>query len=167
MMTAKETRPLDIKVLKEGGTTSELIDAIDNVGYDRLLEHEPLIAKYVAAGCPVRGDALKTLIGRWGLPKYLPVAFDALRRDPSEVICGEVITALYLYAKCCDDHREEILREIAVAAVSDHDVAASAYQTFLELVAPERDRDFMDELDFEFDKDRDVDWQLIAPYLPA
>jgi HEAT repeat protein len=130
--------------------------------YDHL---EPEIAKLLDDPDPgIRGAALRTLLYAWQRAAYFDRAMKMLlsQPDPAYSVRSDAAFSLGGFAQLTGQRRDEAIRALVRALRSDEDwsVQAACYEALLELVAPDRSRHLPD----EFDRDRDVDWALLAPY---
>lgn len=131
--------------------------------YDHL---EPTIAGLIRDPSPlVRGAAIQTLLSGWKRSKYLQAAIDMLHGDPDDdwTARHDAAFALAQFAIYGGTDRERIIRELVRALREDRAQAVQeqCYEQILRIVAPDRDAPSVD----EFDRDRDVDWELLKPYL--
>lgn len=132
--------------------------------YDQL---ESTIASLLDEDNPmVRGAAIKTLVSGWQREKYLGKAIDILLKPKDEwwVARGDAAFALGQYARFAGRERDRIIRVLLQGLKTDPEwpVQRACYEQLLELVAPDRDPPESE----EFNRDTDVDWNLLAPYLP-
>jgi hypothetical protein len=114
----------------------------------------------------VRGAAIKTLVAGWFLEKYVDEAIAILRNDRDEdwSARADAAFALAQYAIHTGKDRDRIVRELVRTIRTDIDPAVQqrAYEEALRIVAPDRDA-YSSPLDF--DRDRDVDWDVLLPYM--
>lgn len=112
----------------------------------------------------VRGGAIKTLLA-WGKDKYVDAAIRLLRADKDEdwTARANAAFALAAYVSNTGKQRERIVRELVGALREDPEwpVQERCYESLLEILAPERSV----ETGGEFDRERDVDWDLLRPYI--
>lgn len=168
-MRKKKPDALDLWLVSdEGANPRERAAAISRIGADRSRAHEAAIAALLRhKDASIRESAAMVLVAYWGLSAYLGAVVDMLRRD-SELSCR--LTASNVLCVFAERHaggpsdRAFVLRALVQSVMQDEDpmVQASSYQRFLKLVAPERVAAAPDELD----REDDVDWDLMAPYLP-
>jgi HEAT repeat protein len=171
MMRHGKAQPNDPYVLRD--ETARPVDrasALSRLVSDRRTEFEPDIVRCLAHEHPVlRGDALMALVGRWRMERHVSHADRMLVEDPDEAVRGNAAWALSMYAARADriseQERTRILRTLARVVLSDEDpgVQQSAYDGVLRIL----DRPFaeyMREARF-FDPQRDVNWELLKPYL--
>lgn len=88
----------------------------------------------------MRGAAINTLLGSWHREKYLDSAIRLLLEDRGE---------------------DGTCRADAAFALGQFSVQRRSYEEILRMVAPDREAPDGG----EFDRDRDVDWALLAPLL--
>jgi hypothetical protein len=139
-------------------------NAIACMQADGVVRHEELIASFVDHQSPhLRSAAIKMLL-RWDRFGYLPLALDLLKNDPERVVRGTMTQAI-AYVAHVGQHFDEIARALVAAIENDPDpgVARYAYQAARVIIVPENwlDTRVNDE---NFDRQRDVDWNLLAPY---
>jgi hypothetical protein len=145
-----------------------LIDLLRQLGvwergkYDHL---ESAIAAHLHHQLPmVRGQAIGTLLGAWGRSRYFDTAAQMLLEDRDEDSSARTgaVLALKAYANKNPGERERVIRILVKALKQDPDevLQMSAYQAILDLLLP--DNDF--EAPYEFDRDRDVDWEILKPF---
>lgn len=128
---------------------------------------EPTIAGLIAddPSSAVRGGAIKTLLSGWKREKYFELAIQMLHTDTDAdwIARADAAYALSAFAKYTGKGRDRVIRELA-KAVRDDDawpVQQRCYEELLELLAPDHEANFSG----EFNRDRDVDWNLLSPYL--
>lgn len=109
----------------------------------------------------VRGAAYKTLLA-WKLDQYLTRAADALKNDTESDVRQDVAFALARYAVATRKDVPRILGWLVDALDIDEDVYVQReiYEGILKILAPDRDAPETE----NFDRVRDVDWKLLAPY---
>lgn len=106
----------------------------------------------------VRGAAVKALVGSWQLSDHVEAALRMLQKDGDWSVRADAAFALGSYAKNTGQQRERIFRALVDAVRSDEDPATqeAAYEQALALhgrgVTWATGR---------FDRDRDVDWELL------
>jgi HEAT repeat protein len=143
--------------------------ALSRLVSDRRTEFEPDIVRCLAHEHPVlRGDALYALLGRWCMARYVPHADRLLVEDPDWAVRMDAASALSTYAwlgGVSEQERSRILRTLARVVLSDEDpgVQQSAYQGVLQIL-DRPSAEYMHEARF-FDPQRDVNWELLKPYL--
>jgi hypothetical protein len=132
--------------------------------YDHM---EPTIASLLDDSNPmVRGAAIKTLVAGWQRGRYVDRAIAMLltiREDEWSNERSDAGFALAQFAQITGKESDRIIRALIQALRTDPDdlVQQSCYKEILGLLAP--DRAAPD--GYEFDRERDVDWDLLKPYL--
>jgi vesicle coat complex subunit len=124
---------------------------------------EPTIARLFHDPIPmVRGAAIKALVGTWHLTDHVDEALKMMRGDSDWSVRADAAFAVGSYAKYTGHERERILKALAEAVRADEDPAVqeAAYEQVLALL--ERDITWSAG---EFDRDRNVDWELLQPHL--
>jgi len=113
----------------------------------------------------LRGAALKTLLAGWRRAQYIDDAINILRYDNDLDWCARADAAFSLAAFTLHtgQQRERIVRELVRTLQRDEAwaVQEASYEQLLKILAPSRDIHFSG----QFDRDRDVDWALLGPYL--
>lgn len=171
MMQHGKAQPNDPSVLRD--ETARPVDraaALSRLVSDRRTEFEPDVVRFLAHDHPIlRADAIFALVGRWRMARYVSHADRLLVEDPDEVVRGNAAYALSMYAARADhiskQERSRILRTLArvVQTGEDPGVQQAAYEGVLRIL----DRpaaDYFHEVR-DFDARRDVNWELLKPYL--
>jgi HEAT repeat protein len=148
----KKVTPEDLAALTgSNADPADRVRALSRLGhwekgkYDKL---EPTIASLLKdESSAVRGAAINTLLGSWHREKYLDAAIRLLLEDRDEDY----------------RERERVLTALLAALKQDPEwpVQRRSYEEILRLIAPDR----VAPDGGEFDRDRDVDWALLAPLL--
>jgi hypothetical protein len=170
MMRHGKAQPNDPYVLRD--ETARPVDraaALSRLVSDRRTEFEPDIVKCLAHDHPIlRGKALIALVGHWCMARHVPQADRLLVEDPDEAVRGNAAYALSMYAwlgGVPEQERSRILRTLARVAQTEEDpgVQQSAYEGVLRIL----DRPFAEYMREArvFDPRRDVNWELLKPYL--
>ena len=131
--------------------------------YDKL---EPTIASLLKdESSAVRGAAINTLLGSWHREKYLDAAIRLLMedRDDDWTCRADAAFALGQFSLRTNKERDRVLTALLAALKHDPEwpVQRRSYEEVLRLIAPDRQPPDGG----EFDRDRDVDWTLLAPLL--
>jgi hypothetical protein len=152
------------QLLDSGEDPVNRANAITCMQSDGIVRHEDLIVSFIDHESPdLRAAAIKILL-RWGRFGYLQMALDWLKRDPDEHVRG-VMTSAVAYVAHVGQHFDLIARALveAVERDPDIDVARDAYVAARVIIVPEDW--FATKIDVDtFDRRRDVDWNLLAPY---
>jgi len=160
----------DLRVLVDANADpAERAQALTRLAHwekGKYLHLEPTIAGLVRdPSFLVRGAAINTLLG-WGLEQYIDAAIEMLRTDFDDdrtlqrVEAGQ---ALERYTARFGKHRDRVIRALVAGLRRDPSwcVQAACYRSLLRLLAPDRE---LEEHDREFDRDQDVDWELLRSY---
>lgn len=166
----KKITPEDLRTLTD--VSADPVDRAESLArlthwekgkYDHL---EPTIASLLRdPSATVRGAAIKTLLG-WGREKYMDAAIQMLRSDEGEdgIARSNAAFALAAYAQHFGE-RDRIVREMVSSLRNDPEwsVQEKCYELLLSLVAPHQKHTPGYD---PFDRDRDVDWELLRPWRP-
>ncbi len=149
--------------------TADSVDrsiAMDLLVSDRFYEIEPQIA--AALSHPeghLRGDAIYNLLARWQKRDYYDDAVTLLRSDPDAAARRQAAAALAAFAGWTGEEqdRDGVLRELVRALYAEQDDIRQGglYESIRGLLR----RNDGYEAPYPFDRERDVDKALIAPYL--
>lgn len=157
----------DVSVL--GDETADVVSrvsALSVLASDKRLDLEPEIAGLLSHPAPaLRAEALLVLLARWNKPSYLADALQMLHRDPSWQARTDAALTLVWFAQGNPQEKDRLLRELTRCLMQDEDVSVQqvCYEGIIDLLAP---ADLPEVPDF-FDRERDVDRELIRPYLPG
>ncbi len=112
----------------------------------------------------LRGAAVKALVGQWDKQRYLEEATQILHTDPEWGARADAAVALSMFTRFSGQQRESILRELTRALIRDEDCAVQkrCYKELLQILAPSKS---VTSIPDYFDRSRDVDWELLKPYL--
>ena len=167
----KQITPEDLRNLTDGNADiAARVEALNRLAYwekgkyDHL---EPTIAGLLHdPSAFIRGGAIKTLLAGWYRDGYVDQAAEILRMDRDEdwTARADAAFALAQYTIRTGKHHNRIVGELVRALLQDQDSAVQerSYQELLRVLAPERDAYAATG---EFDRDRDVDWDLLRPYM--
>jgi hypothetical protein len=165
----KSTPQDDIIARDESADPIDRESAIGKLTVDRLYEFEPLFAELLNHPSHyLRGKCVYSLVGFWNRVEYLERALEMLRTEPeweARQDAAHALTSFVLYSKICTPvQRERIILELVRALTADEDefVQKACYEDLIEILAPERK---LIQLPDYFDRNRDVDWNLLKPYL--
>lgn len=151
----------DAMVLDESVDPLDRAQAILCLAIDGRTEHEAAFGRLVDHPHPdVRARALQALLS-WGLEPYLPKALHAVVHEPDSDARSILILGLRFYGDRAPQSHDSICRALYQVLKIDEECQAEAYEVLLALIDPENARS-LDPL--EFDPERDIDWDLIAPY---
>lgn len=165
----QSSTPQDVLLLRdESADPWARAGAVTAVAADHLRELEPSLAVLLDHDSDeLRGAAVSALVGRWAIAEYVPAAIGMLRVDPSHYAREDAAAALGAYVLQTPALEQRILRALAEAVLRDPEplVVTTAYFSLVRVLAPERKTSHIAAC--RIDRDRDVDWTLLAPYLPA
>lgn len=171
----KSTPEDDRAIVDVSADPAERASALTRLAFDAAYELEPQIASLLDEADPmVRGEAMSVLLGWWRRGEYFERAVDMLHHDPDEWPRGDAAFALTEFVArmpheepAAPEVRERVIRELVRRLVEDDSdtVQAKCYEGVLIAIGPE-DR-WGIQLPDVFDRERDVDWKRLAPYLDA
>ena len=171
-MTAKQVTEQDLRNLTDqAAEPADRAEALMRLAhwekgqYDRL---EPTIVGLLDdASAMVRGGAIKTLLA-WQRDSHVESAIRLLQTDHDEDWTARANAAYALgnYALNTGRSRERIIRALTAALRHDPEwpVQEQCYESLLQLLRPEQT---IASNGGEFDRERDVDWELLRPYIGA
>jgi|GEM_PF-4769975 len=161
----KSTPDDDRIVQDEAAKPLDRVSAMARLAFDQFHEFEPVFAELLCHPSePLREQAVISLVGTWRLPQYLDTAIQMLHTDPIWYVRTSAALALRTYVQRTGQQRERICLELTRCVLHDPDTSVQklCYAELLQLLAPERD---WSELPDDFERERDVDWPLLQPYL--
>lgn len=171
MSSYYKEKPGDIALLKDDNADPlDRAAAMSRLAHDLLYDLEPEMAKLLNHPHEsLRGEAIRVLVGRWKRTAYFDKAFEMLRNDPEWNARCDAVYALGSWARFAKAPKEEVDRVVrllvdAFLKEEDDMVQKSYYRELLDILVPgsRRSREVPD----YFDRDRDVDWELLKPYMP-
>ena len=142
--------------------------AIFRLAVDGYIEMKPLLVSLLNhKEFMLRGEAIGILIGGWKIPEYLGEAIRMLHTDVDIYVRSDAASALSNFAQRSEEgikQRDVVIQELLYGLMKDEDVwvQSRCYECLLNIIAPERG---YIELPDDFDRERDVDWDLLKPYL--
>ncbi len=165
----KSTPQDDVIARDENADPIDRESAIGKLTFDQLYEFEPLFAALIDHPSHyLRGKCIYSLVGVWNRVQYLERAIEMLHTEPEWEARPQAALALksfVLYSKICTCmQRERIIQELVQALTTDDNeyVQSRCYENLVEILAPERKPITLPDY---FDRNRDVDWNLLKPYL--
>ena len=165
-MQRHKSKPSDDQLVRdENADAVERSSALFRLAVDGFFEFEPLAVELLHhSSNMLRAEAIKILVGLWRKPEYVDDAVQLLHHDPDEMVRGDAAFALSQYAVRTGDQQESITHELANQLTQDSDfgVHEQCYRGLLSLLSPEKSHA---NLPTFFDRERDVDWSLLKPYL--
>lgn len=169
-MQYSKALPTDPETLLDPSVDSvERIAALSRLVSDQRREFEPFIAKLLVNPEPViRAKSILSLVGRWQIENYVGAAVQMLTDDPDELARSNAAQALSMFAgtdKAREQDRLLILRALTRLIKSDknEDVQEAAYEAILQLLKRPANEYFHERR--SFDSKKDVNWELLSPYL--
>ncbi len=130
---------------------------------DGVIRHEDVVTNWLQSPeHSLRAEAHRTLL-HWGREEWVPLSIERARTDPDDRVrrslCFDFWSAAYDFPK----FRAKILRALAHAI--EHDpveaVAETAYRSLRYIVLELRT---IEPSNHTFNRTRDVDWTLLAPF---
>lgn len=164
MKRRKSTPADDALVTDETASPGKRAAALTNIGVDQLVQFEPQVAALLNhPEYQLRGKAIRVLVGLWSLDRYLEAALRLLQRDPEWPVRVDAAIALGMFVKFANRDRDRVLRELTVCLMRDEEWAVQkrCYEELMDLLG----RSSLDVPNM-FERERDVDLTLIAPYRP-
>jgi hypothetical protein len=165
----KSTPQDDTLAKDERADPIDRVAAIARLTFDQFYELEPLFAALLDHPSHyLRGRSIYSLVGSWNKAEYLERAIEMLRTEPEWEARDQIALALksfVLYSKACTPaQRKRVIHELVQALVTDENefVQGGCYKNLVEILAPERKPITLPDY---FDRNRDVDWNLLKPYL--
>lgn len=112
----------------------------------------------------LRGEAIKVLLSKWRLAKYMNHAVRMLHADSEWSVRADAAYSMSSFTQRTGKQRELVTKELVRCLLQDEDWATqkSCYEELVKLLAPDKANI---ELPDRFNPDRDVDWDLLKPYL--
>jgi hypothetical protein len=146
--------------------------AMGRIAFDGIERLEPEIAAQLDDPSEmVRGEAIGVLLSWWHREAYLGHALEMLRSEPDEFVRGCVAGALggFIQRRPTDPPVDPAQRDVAFNALvraflddPDRHVQETAYCELYEVLTGRRAA-----LPEHFNPEGDVDWELMAPYVPS
>ncbi len=143
--------------------------ALSRLASDQRRELEPYIADLVSHKVPIlRAEAIRVLVGRWNLKKYLSACYNLLFNDPDVMVREYAACALAGYARyqevISENEKKRVLRALAKVVQSDiYGANEAAYDGILQILGyPIYE---LLNLNRMFDPKIDVNWDLLKPFL--
>jgi HEAT repeat protein len=163
----KFSAEMEQRLLDDGANPVERANAIICMRADGLECHEALLVALLNHPSPhLRAEALRALLG-WGREQWVPLALKWLAGDRDEHVRSFVAFDLAYAATRFPVHERAIVE--ALVRVLEHDasefVAAKANSALQFLLVP--GAQFLEIPNDDFDRHRDVDWELLKPFRSA
>lgn len=169
-MKRRKSEPGDEKLIYDETINSgERASAIFRLAVDGYREMQPLIVSLLTHKEEIfRGDAIKTLLQLWHLPEYLDYGLNMLNSDPSDRVRSDAAFAVgefgfisYKEDKC----RELITQKLVDQLIKEESpfTRKTCYEEIVRILGVKR---YIEEKVIDdFSLERDVDWELLKPYL--
>lgn len=165
-MQHKKSTPADLQMLDdESADPVERSSAIARLVADGFTDFETtLVALLSHPHFILRGEAIKVLLSAWKLPKYVDTAIKMLRSDPEWSVRTDSAFSLSWFAQRTRQQQERVVKELARCLLHDDDwkVQESCYEQLLNLLG--NSKKYL-ESNRKFNRERDVDWELLKPYV--
>lgn len=160
-----KSKPEDeVLVYDENADSVDRAGAIFRLSIDGFQEFEPLLAKLLyAESFILRAQAVKSLLSIWTIPQYIDDAVRLLHSDPNWEVRADAAFALASFVKYTGQQRDPVIKELLHQLVNDEDDAVQrrCYKELCELLTA----DGASGIPTYFDRERDVDWELLKPYM--
>lgn len=170
-MTRYKSTPEDEQLVRDDSADPlERETSIKRLAYDQIYEMEATFARLIKDSSPyVKGAALNALLAYWKKSQYIDDAICVLRQDESPTSREKAAFALSQFLNRNDaakDYEKRIVSELVRALTHDDDfgVQEVCYQEIVKRLAP--DRKVVSHAMY-FNRERDVDWELLKPYLDS
>jgi hypothetical protein len=165
MITRRKSTPDHDRLLgDERADPVDRVEAMRCIAADRLMHLEPQVAELLEhANDMLREQAISTLVMQWQLANYVPVALRMLTGDPSPSARGRAANVLAEFVRYTALEKDTIVAALIHALKNDpHEyVYTDAYHGLVRILAPERKSSTLPD---PIDRERDIDWTLLAPY---
>jgi HEAT repeat protein len=165
-MKQKKSQPGDEKLIfDETAEPSLRACAVTRLAADHRREFEPQFARFLEHENELlRCETISALVVLLRLEKYIPHALGMIAKDPSDYVRARAAFAVGFYAYAEGGEKETILRALARAVQQDGStlVIKAAYEGMLTILVPDAK---LSRVPYDIDRERDVDWDLIRPYL--
>lgn len=175
-MIRNKSRNGDEKLIyDETSDPVERVAAISRLAVDGYEKMEPFLAKLLRhENYLLRSEAINVLLSGWGEQKYLEDTIRLLHEDPDDTVRNYAARSLGTFTMRFEDgqkHKQRILRELIKQLQNDANftVQTVCYEEAYKIIKNKRfGVDFSKwgphPSDF-FNRDRDVDWELLKPYM--
>jgi len=166
MQRLKSTPQEDLILVDESASSEDRESAVNRLAFDGCFSIlEPELEKWLNhKDFILKGKALKVLLGRMGKEKYIDEAIEILQSDKNWSVRTDFAYALKQLAGKFEikaDVKEKVVKALTTALMNDEEpfVQQSSYAALLELIKGKKN-----ESD-SFDREKDVDWEILQPYL--
>lgn len=144
----------------------ERSSAISRLRFDGYEGMESLLVKLLKhPSFLLRRDAVVTLVGFWRKPEHLNAAVNLLHKDADETVRSGAAFALGEFVTPTGEQKIFVVSELTKALKTDSqpNVQEAIYKALLKILEPTRQ---LPAAQTAFKRERDVNWNLLAPYLP-
>jgi len=172
MNKRQKTTPEDeINILNPEAHWLDIVSAMRAISFDKLTEYEHVIYEYTKhPDWSVRGDAMSLLLSHWKREDLMEEAF-AMLQDESEDVQNHVADGICIWYGYCvrknklSKYMDQAITEVIHAALraEDNVVRDMLYKNTLSMIKRDTLGHFLLPRDFNFH--RDLDWELIDPYI--
>ena len=165
-MTTKKQRPGDlVLVCDEFAAPVERASAMMRLAVDGHTEMIELAEQWLSHdSVDLRLEAIRLLIGGWELRDRIPQALHLIRHDPAPAVRATAARALLRYHRRTGESRDLTLRALVDHLRNDED-EVNQQGAYEQLLAELRPNDQLPALPRDFDRERDVDWELLRPWM--
>ncbi len=169
MIQHRKSKPKDKQLIyDESADIVERSEAILRLAIDGYDEMESLLVKLLDhPHYLLRSEAVKVLVGGWGIENYLEKAIQMLHFDPEWDVRYDSAFALTQFIRLFKEgtnHKNRVLKELIICLINDEDpsVRKNCYEGIIKILNPEKANA---ELPMEFNSIKNVDWEMLQPYL--
>ena len=168
MIRRKSTESDEQLIYDESVRSVDRVGAISRLAVDGYAEMESLLVKLLdSEDYLLRDQAIRILLGGWGQSKYLEKVIGILHHSSDEFVRMSAANSLGSFVVTFEvgqKHKERVLRELLEQLLNDEDLFAQkrCYEQIVKIIKNQRVGEDLPNL---FDRERDVDWNLLQPYL--
>lgn len=154
-------------LLDESADVVDRTFAIRSLAYDGFDEIEPILSNLLThSEALLRGEAIIALLSRFDKPQYLEKAIQMLRFDNDFEARQNGALALSMFAQFSSEknaYKEIVIKELLEAIIRDKNefVQKRSYEHLYQVITGKNL--FVES--HPFDRAKDVDWNLLNPYL--
>lgn len=168
MKRIKSTLEDEIMLLDENASPPDRVNSMKKLASDGFGDKiHPVLDNWLNhSHFLLRDAAVSMLLVSWGQQKYVGKVIEMLHNDTDWSVRGTAATALANFSKEFIEgskYEQKIVGELLISLLKDEDefVQRDSYKGLYKLIKGECERS--DEN--EFARNRDVDWDLLQPYL--
>jgi hypothetical protein len=168
MKRIKSTLEDEQLLVNESANPADRASAAESLASDGLIDIvSPILKQWLEHSEPMlREEAITLLLGGFGYEQYVEKAILMLHNDPYWLTRGDAAFALSSFAtrfKSAEKYKDKIIKELLRSLISEEDkvIQRKSYQSLYEIITTKLlqfDKD-------EFDRNCDIDWNLLQPYL--